>query len=127
MGYSVERNSIGTLPNAPLASAPGKELHPPILSTLAIQARLREIERHDIIIYYFLKATQTLTFRYIKWTPDFAFTSSFLFIALGQYGRRGMGKKLPLKMWNKSVVASFHSEILPMVSCPFRGKLEAGV
>ena len=36
MGYNVERNPIGTVPNAPLASAPGKKLHPSILSTLAI-------------------------------------------------------------------------------------------
>ena len=27
--YNVSRNPIGTVPNAPLASAPSKELHPP--------------------------------------------------------------------------------------------------
>ena len=37
MGYNVSRNPIGTVTNAPIASTPGKELHPPILSTLAIQ------------------------------------------------------------------------------------------
>ena len=33
---NVSRNSIGMGTNAPLASAPGKEFHPPILSTLDI-------------------------------------------------------------------------------------------
>ena len=37
MGYNVARNPIGTLTNAPIASTPSKELHPPILSTLEIQ------------------------------------------------------------------------------------------
>ena len=32
MGYNVARNPIGTVPNAPLASAPGKELRPPYTS-----------------------------------------------------------------------------------------------
>ena len=36
MGYNVARNPRGTVPNAPLASAPGKELHPPILRTLLV-------------------------------------------------------------------------------------------
>ena len=36
MGYNVARNSIGTLHNAPLASALGQELHPPIFSTLVM-------------------------------------------------------------------------------------------
>ena len=36
MGYNVACNPIGTVPNAPLSSAQGKELHPPILSTLVI-------------------------------------------------------------------------------------------
>ena len=36
MGYNVARNPIGAVPNAPLASDPGKELHLPILITLAI-------------------------------------------------------------------------------------------
>ena len=31
MGYSVAHNKIGTVPNVPLASALGKELHPPPL------------------------------------------------------------------------------------------------
>ena len=34
--YNVAHNPLGTVPNAPLASAPGKELHPPILSMLAM-------------------------------------------------------------------------------------------
>ena len=29
MVYNVARNPIGTVPNAPLASDPGKETHPP--------------------------------------------------------------------------------------------------
>ena len=36
MGYNVARNPIGMVPNAPLASATGKELHPLILSKLVI-------------------------------------------------------------------------------------------
>ena len=36
MRYNVARNPIGTVHNAPLASALGKELQPPILSTLEI-------------------------------------------------------------------------------------------
>ena len=34
--YDVARNPLGTVPNAPLASAPGKELHPPKLRMLAM-------------------------------------------------------------------------------------------
>ena len=45
MGYNVARNPIGTVPNAPLASAPGKELHLPILSTLAIHGGQVKIDR----------------------------------------------------------------------------------
>ena len=36
MGYTVARNPIGTVPNALLTSASVKEIHPLILSTLAI-------------------------------------------------------------------------------------------
>ena len=36
MRYNVARNPIGTVSNAPPSSAMGKELHPPILSLLAI-------------------------------------------------------------------------------------------
>ena len=36
MVYNVARNPIGTVPDALPASDLGKELHPPILSTLAI-------------------------------------------------------------------------------------------
>ena len=51
MIYNAARNPIGTVPNMPLASAPGKEIHPPILIILAIHGgqvkrdREREIER----------------------------------------------------------------------------------
>ena len=36
MGYNLVRNPIGTVLNSTLASAPGKEIHPPILSMLVI-------------------------------------------------------------------------------------------
>ena len=38
---------------------------------------------HDILFSYPLTATQTLTFGYITWTPDVAFTGSFLDIVFG--------------------------------------------
>ena len=50
---------------------------------------------HDIIFPFSLTATRALTFGYIKWTPDIAFTDSFLDIVFGQYLRKEMGKKLP--------------------------------
>ena len=37
MGYYVARNSLGTVPNPALASDPGKEFFPPILSILVMQ------------------------------------------------------------------------------------------
>ena len=77
---------------------------------------------NDIIFSYYLTATQTLIFGCIKWTPDDAFTGSFLDIVFGQYVRLGMRKKLPPKMRNKFVVAIFHLEISPMLSCPFCDK-----
>ena len=36
MGYNIALKTIGTVPNFPLASATGKEPHPPILSMIAI-------------------------------------------------------------------------------------------
>ena len=45
MGYNVACNPIKTGPNAHLASAPGKEIHPPILITLAIHGGQVKIER----------------------------------------------------------------------------------
>ena len=57
---------------------------------------------HDITFYYYLTATQTLTFGYIKWTPDVAFTDSFFDIVFGQYFRQE--KKMPPTMWNESVI-----------------------
>ena len=36
MGHNVAHNPTGTVPNESLASALGKELHPPVLITLAI-------------------------------------------------------------------------------------------
>ena len=46
-GFNVACNLIGTVPNVPLDSAPGKELHPPILSPLEKHGGKvkREIER----------------------------------------------------------------------------------
>ena len=35
-GYNLSRNPTFTVPNEPLASDPGKELHSPILSKLSI-------------------------------------------------------------------------------------------
>ena len=51
MGYNVARNPIGTVPNEPLASARGKELHPPIFITLVIHGVQdnRERERYQFI------------------------------------------------------------------------------
>ena len=48
MGYNLVRNPIGTVSNAPLASAPGKELHPPILSTLEINGGQVKIDRERL-------------------------------------------------------------------------------
>ena len=52
---------------------------------------------HDIIFSYYLTATRTLNFGYIKWTPDVAFTGSLLDIVFGQYFRQEMGKKTTTK------------------------------
>ena len=43
--YNVERRPLGTLPDAPLTSAQGKELHPPILSMLAMHGGQVKRER----------------------------------------------------------------------------------
>ena len=45
MGFNVARNPIGTVPYALIASAMGKELHHPILITLAIHGRKVKRER----------------------------------------------------------------------------------
>ena len=45
MIYNLARNPIGTVPNALLASASGKELHPPILITPAIHGGQVKRER----------------------------------------------------------------------------------
>ena len=79
----------------------------------------------ELLFYYYLNATLTLIFGYIKWTPEFVFTNIFLNIVFSQYVRQGMGKKLPPKTRNEFAVASFCSAISPMVSCPFSKKLEA--
>ena len=47
MGYNVARNSIRTVPNAPLASDTGKELHPPTLSTLEIHGG--QVKRENLL------------------------------------------------------------------------------
>ena len=82
---------------------------------------------YDIIFSYYLTANQTLTFGYIKWTPDDIFTGNFLDIVSVQYFRQEMGKILPPKMQNDPVIAYVCLEISPMVSCPFREKREARV
>ena len=43
--YNVAHNPLGTVPNSPLASAPGRELHPPILSILSMNGGQVNIER----------------------------------------------------------------------------------
>ena len=82
---------------------------------------------HIIIFSYYLTSTQNLTVGYIKRTPDYAFTYSFLDILFVQYFRQEMSKTLTSKIRNESDIASFRSEILPMVPCTFREKLETGV
>ena len=52
---------------------------------------------HDMLFSYSLTATWTLNFGCIKWTPDVAFTGSFIDIVFGQYFRQGMGKKTATK------------------------------
>ena len=45
MGYNEAHNPVVTVPNEPLVSSLGKELHPPILITLSIhvgQVKIRE-------------------------------------------------------------------------------------
>ena len=71
---------------------------------------------HEIIIFLLFKRHRTPIFGLIKWNPDAAFADSFLGIVLG------MGGKMPPKTPNEFVVASFCSEISPMVSCPFHEK-----
>ena len=46
--YKVARNPLGTVPNAPLASAPGKEFHPPTLSMLEMHGGQVKREREDL-------------------------------------------------------------------------------
>ena len=48
-------------------------------------------------IFLSLTATQTLTFGYIEWIPEIAFTGSYLDIVFGQYVRRSMGRKSATK------------------------------
>ena len=50
MGYNVARNPIGMVPNASLASAPGKELQSLIWSTLAIHGGQVKRERRERVI-----------------------------------------------------------------------------
>ena len=52
MGYNVSRNPIGTVPNALLASATGKELHPLILIMLAIHGGQVKREREREIVFH---------------------------------------------------------------------------
>ena len=77
---------------------------------------------YDKTISYYLTSTQTLTFGYIQSTPYVAFTGSFLDIVYCQHDKRGMGRKMPPRILNEFIVASFRSETSPMFSCPFREK-----
>ena len=52
MGCNVERNPIGAVPNALLASTPGKELNPLILSMLLIHRGQVKIDRERFLIYH---------------------------------------------------------------------------
>ena len=49
----------------------------------------------------------TLTFGYIQFITNVAFTDSFLDIVLGKYVRLEIGKRLPPKMRNESDVTAF--------------------
>ena len=48
MGYNVVRYPIGMVPNAPPDSDPGKELHPPILSTIVIHGG--QVKRESVCV-----------------------------------------------------------------------------
>ena len=52
MGCNVARNPIGTVPNAPLSSTPGKELHPPIFSMLLIH--VGQVNRESVCVCWCL-------------------------------------------------------------------------
>ena len=70
---------------------------------------------HDMIFSYYLTTTRNLTFGYIKWTPDFAFTGGFLGIVVGQYFRQEM-------------VKNYHQKYGMSLSLPvFIGNLAHGV
>ena len=52
MGYNVARIPIGTIPNAPLASAMGKKFHTPILRMLDIHGgQVKKRERVQLVHY----------------------------------------------------------------------------
>ena len=47
--HNLARNPIGTVTNAPLDSAPGKQFHPPILSLIAMNGG--QVNRDIICLY----------------------------------------------------------------------------
>ena len=49
--YKVAHNPLGTVTNGPLASAPGKEFHPPTFIMLEIYGGQINIDR-DFTLYY---------------------------------------------------------------------------
>ena len=74
MGDNVAHNPIGMVHNAPLASAPGKELQPLILSTLVIQGvqfKREIIERFigEIYILVIIKHTYNILYIIISKYP----------------------------------------------------------
>ena len=71
MGYNVAFNPIGTVTNAPLASAPGNELHPLILSMLVIHGGQVKIEKE--ISSRALSQTNKCSYHFLQHHPQFSF------------------------------------------------------
>ena len=73
---------------------------------------------------YYLTATQTPTFGYIKWTPDVSLTGSFIDIVFGQVFRRGMKKNCHQKcgiILSSSVLALQYYPLCHVRSVKMRG------
>ena len=58
--YNVACNQLWTVPNAPLASAPGEELHPPILSMLEMYGGQVKI-KDPVVTFFNLKLISNVT------------------------------------------------------------------
>ena len=81
---------------------------------------------NDIIFFNSITTTWTLTFGYIKWNPDVAFTGSFPDIVFGQYFRQEMGKISPHK-WEISLSSPVLIENIDHGGMSVSWKWEAGV